>query len=257
MIEPINFDFVADLYDSYVTANLDLQFFLNETSEFDDEILELMCGTGRVSIPLLESGKKLCCVDYSKKMLHVFRSKIIGKDYPVSLIQMDVTKLDLDKEFGLILLPFHSLSEILSSDLQFSALKSVSKHLKPGGIFICTLQNPTVRLKTVDGKTRQLGEFALIDNKKMIVSYSYKYNPDNGIVSGFQLYEIYDNSNTLIDKRNLDINFKPISDLEFKKLIKSLDLVIINTYGDYSKNDFIEQTSNFLIYKLKRQSPKA
>ena len=128
MTEPINFDFVADLYDSYVTANLDLQFFLNETSEFDDEILELMCGTGRVSIPLLESGKKLCCVDYSKKMLDVFRSKIIGKDYPVSLIRMDVTKLDLE---------------------------------------------------------------------------------------------------------------------------------IINTYGDYSKNDFIEQTSNFLIYKLKKQSTKA
>jgi SAM-dependent methyltransferase len=256
MIEPIKFDLVADLYDSYVTIYLDLPFFLEETSHFDDEILELMCGTGRVSIPLLESGKKLCCVDYSKKMLHVFRSKIIGKDYPVSLIQMDVTKLDLDKEFGLILLPFHSLSEILSSDLQFNALKSISKHLKPGGIFICALQNPTVRLKTVDGKTRQLGEFSLNDNKKMIVSYSNKYNPDNGIVSGFQLYEIYDNSNTLIDKRNLDINFKPISDLEFKNLIKSFDLEIINTYGDYSKNDFIEQTSDLLIYKLKKQSTK-
>ena len=257
MEQSINFDLVADLYDSYVTVNLDIPFFIEETSQFDDEILELMCGTGRVSIPLLKSGRKLCCVDYSEKMLDVFKNKINGKDYPIRLIQMDVTKLDLNKKFGLILLPFHSLSEILSDDLQYKALQCISKHLKPNGIFICTLQNPTTRLKTADGITRQIGEFKLNDNKKMIVSYSNQFNPNTGIVSGFQLYEMYDSSNTLIEKRTLEINFKPISDSEFKNLIKPLDLEIIKTYGDYSKNEFIEQTSNFQIYKLKNNSTKA
>jgi SAM-dependent methyltransferase len=253
MPEPIKFDLVADIYDVYVTINLDLIFFLDETSSFEEEILELMCGTGRVSIPLLEAGKKLCCVDYSEKMLDVFKNKIVGKNYPVRLIQMDVTKLDLGKEFGLILLPSHSFSEILSSELQFKTLKVITGHLKPGGIFICTLQNPTARLQTVDGKTRQLGEFIFHDNKKMIVSYSNKYDPTSGIVSGFQQYEIYDNHNTIIDKRILDINFKLISDSEFKSFIKYLDLEIIDIYGDYSKNPFSELTSNFLIYKLKKQ----
>jgi SAM-dependent methyltransferase len=257
MTETIKFDLVADLYDSYVNVNLDLQFFLNETSKFDDEILELMCGTGRVSLPLLESGKKLCCVDYSTKMLDIFRKKIEGKNYPVRLVQMDVTKLDLGIEFGLILLPFHSFSEILSSDLQFNALKSISKHLKPGGLFICTLQNPKLRLKTADGQTRLLGEYPLDKNKKMIVSYSNKFNPDTGIVFGFQLYEIYDAPGNLIDKRILDINFKPISDLEFSELIKTLDFEIIKIYGDYSYSEFDNETSNFMIYKLRKKSTKA
>jgi SAM-dependent methyltransferase len=257
MDKSINFDLVADLYDSYVKVNLDIPFFIDETSQFDNEILELMCGTGRVSIPLLKSGRKLCCVDYSKKMLDVFKNKTNGKDYPVRLIQMDVTKLDLNKKFGLILLPFHSLSEILSDDLQYKALQCISKHLKPGGIFICTLHNPTTRLKTADGITRQLGEFKLNDNKKMIVSYSNLFNSETRIVSGFQLYEIYNDSNILLEKRTLKINFKPISDSEFKKLITPLSLEIIKTYGDYSKKEFIEQTSNFLIYKLKNNSTKA
>ena len=257
MIESINFDLVADLYDSYVTVNQDLQFFIDETSGTQDEILELMCGTGRVSIPLLESGKKLCCVDYSKGMLEIFKQKIKGKNYPLRMIQMDVTKLDLDRKFELILLPFHSLSEILTADLQFKALKAISDHLKPSGIFICTLQNPTLRLKTADGMTRHLGEFSLPNNNKMIVSYSNKYNPETGIVSGFQLYELFDGSRKLIEKRRLEINFKPISDSEFRNLINTLDLVIINMYGDYSRNDFNEQSSNFLIYKLKKRSTKA
>jgi len=251
MDQSINFDLVADLYDSYVTVNLDIPFFLDETSNYDDEILELMCGTGRVSIPLLESGRKLCCVDYSEKMLQAFKNKIQGKDFPVRLLKMDVTNLDLNKKFRLIILPFHSFSEILSTDLQFKALQCISKHLKPNGVFICTLQNPFTRLKTADGLTRRLGEFNLNDNRKMVVSYSNLYNPDNGIVSGFQLYEIFDNSQSLIEKRTLQINFRPVTDIEFKRLIAPLDLEIIDTYGDYFKEKFNDQTSNFLIYKLK------
>jgi hypothetical protein len=98
MNDPVKFDLVADLYDSYVTVKLDLEFFMEETYNYDDEILELMCGTGRVSIPLLESGRKPCCVDYSGKMLNVFRNKIASKDYPVRLIQMDIAKLEANPE---------------------------------------------------------------------------------------------------------------------------------------------------------------
>ncbi|HEX2921030.1 MAG TPA: class I SAM-dependent methyltransferase [Bacteroidales bacterium] len=251
MNQPINFNLVADLYDSYVTVSLDIPFFIEETSSFDDEILELMCGTGRVSLPLLEWGRKLCCIDYSEKMLDVFRSKIKDTNYPVRLINMDVTKLDLNKKFGLIVLPFHSLSEILSDDLQYKALQCISKHLKPDGIFICTLQNPVARLKTADGMTRKIGEFKMDENKNLLVSCSYKYNPDTRIVSGFQLYEIYDDSGNLIEKRTLDINFKPITYSDFKNMIIPLDLEIIQIYGDYSKNTFLEDTSEFMILKLK------
>ena len=250
MTEPIKFDLVADLYDTYVNTSLDIPFYLNETAGFEDEILELMCGTGRVSIPLLNSGRKLCCVDYSKGMLDSFRKKIIDKNYPVQLIQMDVSMLALNKEFGLIILPFHSFSEILTTDLQFHTLKAIARHLKPNGLFICPLQNPKLKLKTADGLTKQLGVFNLGENK-LTISYNNKYDPQTKVVSGFQKYEIYDDSNNLIEERNLDINFRLISDSEFRSLIKPLDLKIVDIFGDYQKSEFDEETSNFLIYKLK------
>lgn len=52
MSESIHFSEVSDLYDFYVKVDFDIPFFLNETKLFRNEILELMCGTGRVSIPL-------------------------------------------------------------------------------------------------------------------------------------------------------------------------------------------------------------
>ncbi len=75
MKNSINFDLVADIYDYYVNVDFDIPFYLNETKDFNEEILELMCGTGRVSIPLLKIGKKMVCVDYSNCMLEVLKEK--------------------------------------------------------------------------------------------------------------------------------------------------------------------------------------
>ena len=43
-------------------ADLDVGFYVEEATK-------LMCGTGRVSVPLLEAGVDLTCVDASERML--------------------------------------------------------------------------------------------------------------------------------------------------------------------------------------------
>ncbi|HCT30178.1 MAG TPA: hypothetical protein DIW31_05480 [Bacteroidales bacterium] len=250
MKDSINFDKVADIYDFYVNVDFDIPFFLKETENVKGEILELMCGTGRVSIPLLEAGRAMTCVDYSKGMLDVFNKKIKAKNYNVDLVQMDATTLDLKKKFPLIFLPFHSITEILSAELQYKALKAISMHLNKGGTFILTLQNPKTRLKLADGVTRIMSKISICQNRQMIISYMNQYNQLEGIVSGFQFYEIFDSSNTMIEKRFLEIAFKPISDLELQGMIKDLELDIIEIYGDYSYSQFDEDTSNFMIYKM-------
>lgn len=250
MRESIKFDRVADIYDFYVNVDFDIPFFLKETETFKGNILELMCGTGRVSIPLLEAGREMTCVDYSKGMLDAFSRKVRNKNYKVDLVQMDVTNLNLKRKFGLILLPFHSITEILSRDLQYQALKSISSHLEKDGVFILTLQNPVKRLIQADGQTRILGKFPLDINRQMVISYTNQYNPLDKTISGFQFYEIFDSANILIEKRLLEIAFMPISDSELKNMIKDLGLEIIVTYGDYSYQQFDEETSNFMVYKI-------
>lgn len=253
MKETIKFDRVADIYDYYVNVDFDLPFFLKETENFKGEILELMCGTGRVSIPLLDSGRNMTCVDYSKGMLESFGQKIKDKNYNINLIQMDVTNLNLNKKYGLILLPFHSITEIISTDLQIKALQSISSHLDRNGTFILTLQNPKTRLRLADGMTRVLGKYPIDKEKQLIISYMNQYNESDKIVSGFQFYEIFDSNNILTEKRYLEINFKPIADSELRSMIKTTEMEIVEMYGDYSYNSFDEESSNFMIYKLIRK----
>lgn len=71
----IDFGHVADIYDYYANVDFDIGFF-KTLCKGHKKILELMCGTGRVSIPLIKEGYQMTCVDYSEEMLDVFRKKI-------------------------------------------------------------------------------------------------------------------------------------------------------------------------------------
>jgi ubiquinone/menaquinone biosynthesis C-methylase UbiE len=71
----IDYDCVADVYDLYVTSDLDIAFYVAEAAKAQGKVLELMCGTGRVSVPLLEAGVDLTCVDASEGMLATPRGK--------------------------------------------------------------------------------------------------------------------------------------------------------------------------------------
>ena len=61
----IRWDDVADLYDLYVRTDFDVSFWREIAGSADGEVLELMAGTGRVSLSLLENGVRLVCVDIS------------------------------------------------------------------------------------------------------------------------------------------------------------------------------------------------
>lgn len=253
MADPINFDTVADLYDYYVTSDYDIPFFLKETKGYKREILELMCGTGRVSVPLLEAHHRLTCVDYSPAMLDVLADKVQTRHFPVHLVRMDVTELHLGKKFGMILLPFHALTEITSAEGQQKALACIARHLEKGGVFICALHNPAVRLREADGCQRVLGSFAAGGARQLVVSYTNRYDAATGLVSGYQFYELYNNLNVLVEKRFLPITFRPISRRDFEALLEGLHLETEALWGDYDYGPFDEGSSAFMVYKLRKR----
>lgn len=135
-------------------------------------------------------------------------------------------------------------------------MQSISSHLDIDGIFILTLQNPKTRLRLADGNTRVMGKFPIPENRQLIISSMNQYNETDKIVSGFQFYEIYDSMNILIEKRFLEINFKPISDSELRSMIKTAGLEVVEMYGDYSYGRFDEETSNFMIYRMRKNKAR-
>jgi len=74
-MEHIDYDTVAEFYDLYAAATYDHEFILARVSSAT-RVLELMSGTGRLSIPLVRAGAVLTCVDLSRGMLDVLQRKL-------------------------------------------------------------------------------------------------------------------------------------------------------------------------------------
>jgi SAM-dependent methyltransferase len=248
----IQFDKVADLYDYYVKVEFDIDFFLQEAKKIDGKVLELTCGTGRVSIPLLRAGVDLTCVDYSEGMLAVLQKKLEKNRLSCRVLKMDISELSLQDRFDLIFIPFNSFSEIVDKSKHKLTLERIRAHLTDRGLFICTLQNPRVRVKSMDGRLKLLGKFPTDSGGSLILQSQLSYDASAHLAHGFQYYEIYNDSKELIDKRTLEMNFYLFARTEFEELVHSAGLRVEDLYGDYDCSGFDEDTSQFMICKLRK-----
>src|SRR5713226_4481605 len=75
----------------------DLPFWINLARRTGGPVLEVGCGTGRVVIPLAESGAHVVGIDVSAAMLAIARDKVsaAGVDGRVELIRADALSLRL------------------------------------------------------------------------------------------------------------------------------------------------------------------
>lgn len=250
-MKSIDFGFIADLYDTYVNVDFDIDFYSKLSRKYKGKCLELMCGTGRVSLPLLRENIDLTCVDYSDEMLSVFKKKAKELNITSRIECQDVCELSLNDIYELIFIPFNSFSEITDSKRQELALAKIYNHLSNKGAFVCTLYNPEYRIKTADGLLRTLGKFQIDENKSLVISYYNQYNDKTKNITGIQFYEIYDKNNVLTDKRYLDICFSLLHKEDFIEMATRAGFKIIDIYGDYNFSPFSEACMfmNFLLEK--------
>ena len=249
MNQAIDYSKIADLYDAFVRETLDISFFLKESRKVKGKVLELMSGTGRVSIPLIEAGIPLTCVDYSPDMLKIFRKKLGEKNLAAPVFEMDVCKLDLQKSYDLIFIPFHSFAEILSPTVQMTALKAIHKHLTPNGRFICTLHNPPVRRQHVDGRLHLFCRHPHDDGTIMLWGIE-NADPDTGLVDLSEFIELYDAAGTMQTRRHVSARYMLHEKNAFQWLIEKAGFKLAALYGDYEYAEFDEQTSPFMIWIL-------
>jgi ubiquinone/menaquinone biosynthesis C-methylase UbiE len=137
----------AELYDISVPdweGEIDFyRAFAREVQNRGQPVLEVACGTGRVTLRLAGEGVDIVGVDIDEHMLHVARQKSEGLAN-VSWVQGDMRTLDLGQTFGLLIVPGHSFQFMLTPEDQVQALEAFKRHLEPGGTLIIHLDHQSV-----------------------------------------------------------------------------------------------------------------
>jgi SAM-dependent methyltransferase len=243
----IDYDRIADLYDLYVRADFDVPFFLREAEKVRGKVLELMAGTGRLSLPLLEAGVDLTCVDASRAMLDVLERKLGQRGLKADVRHASVCAMGLPAEFELAILPFHSFSELVTPEDQRACLREVAACLVPGGQFICTLHNPAIRAASVDGSLRLTGRFPTPDGTLIISAFETGGRP---VVQRQQFFESYDNDGRLLSKRLLEMTFALLDRETFEGLAREAGFAVERLQGEYEGAEFDPAGSPFMIWVL-------
>src|SRR2546430_2542716 len=171
--------FIADYYDEspIVKGRLqDVAFYRNAAREFGDPILELGCGTGRITMALAEAGKRVTGLDPSERMLERAVKKRAGllreARERVHLIQGDMTRFDLGEKYRLVIIPFRPLQHLLEVKQHVDCLKCVRKHLAPGGRLVMDVfQTDAERMHDpVHMREMQVTEYNTADGRQVRVT---------------------------------------------------------------------------------------
>lgn len=245
----IDYDSIADVYDLYVKADNDVAFFLQETTQVEGPVLELTSGTGRLSLPLIESGVQLTCVDVSPGMLMVLKKKLQERRLSAELECADICDLDFDARFELALLPFQSFMEIRGEPRQQQALSAVYNCLRPGGRFICTMHNPVVRGARVDGTLRIVGRFPSGDGSLVVSGFESGGYP---VVQRIQFFEFYGKDGALLSKKLLPMEFELIEKSRFESMSSKAGFSVRALFGNYDRSPFDSVASPVMIWVLQK-----
>lgn len=172
-------------YDAeYVHMQADVPYYRRVARESPGPILELACGTGRLSFPMAEEGRSVVGVDSAASMLERAEAKrrVLAPEAQARLRfeHADLRTLRLGQRFPTVVLAFNTLMHMLSDEDLEAALATVQAHLEEDGAFHLDLYTPLGGTGYVRDPDGRYDPQQLIDphsGQRFIVTENSRYDP--------------------------------------------------------------------------------
>ncbi len=135
----------ADQDDLDPKALDEIQFYVARLPRRDARVLQLGCGTGRVSVPLAQQCSLLHGLDLSDAMLAICREKIATAGLRPDRIVVehrDIADFDLGTTFDLIIAPFRVLQNLETDEQLDGLFRCIRCQLAPEGRSILNVFQP-------------------------------------------------------------------------------------------------------------------
>jgi len=230
----------SEYYDLDHDITLDLDFYRGYERDSGSPILELACGTGRVALPLAESGFEVYGVDISENMLAACRKKASaqGLDSKIHLYQADMTQIDLPvKNFSLAFVALRSFMHLLRPREQLSCLECIRDHLRPGGTFILSVIAPDPeKLSQKPGSFTLQREFNLPNGNHVLRKGRLVEHDLVKQVRQFEFrFEEYDQAGRLVHERTVPLFTRYTFRFEMQYLLERAGFEMVEVFCDYER----------------------
>lgn len=109
-------------------------------------VLEAMCGSGRLLVPMLQAGCNVHGVDASAAMLAACEARLARVGRTTTLIRQGIAALNLPFRYGAAFVAAGSLQLLVEPGERASALKALRAHLVPPALLLLELCVPDIAL---------------------------------------------------------------------------------------------------------------
>lgn len=229
----------ADIYDGMNTSMADLQFYKRWMPKNKDvRILELCCGTGRLTLPIAKDGYDISGVDYTSSMLEQAKLKASESGLNVEFIEADIRTLDLPEKYDLIFIPFNSIHHLYTNEDLFKAFNVVKNHLKEGGLFLLDCFNPNIRFIVESEKDfKEIAEYTTSKGRKVLIKQAMRYESNSQINRIDWHYFI---NGEFYSIENLDMRmFFP---QELDSYLERTGFTVVHKFGNFEEEAFSDNS---------------
>lgn len=162
--------------------------FYQQVFNKNQSILEPMCGSGRLLIPLLQAGYQIHGCDNSPSMLKSCKDRAAALGLQTILYEVAVENMQLTQKYDGIIIPLGSFQLFYPRTVAFTVLENIKQHLKPAGKLVMDLFVPWDALyenndeeyaersiKTAEGVVIQIKSHNKANKYKQFITSENKY----------------------------------------------------------------------------------
>ncbi len=162
------YDAIARFYDADHSGFADdLPFYRELARRTGGRVLDVMCGSGRLTVPLAQAGLRVTGIDSSAAMIERARMRIAaaGVAARATLYHQDVRSAAPPGPYNLAIVALNSFMHLTTVEDQLAALAHISHALNPDGLLAIDVFNPHARnLADCDGELALDRTFRLDDD---------------------------------------------------------------------------------------------
>jgi len=254
MTDP-NFDTIARYYDIiYADRTDDVDMWLTIAAESGTDILEIGCGTGRVTMPLLEAGFRVTGIDISPDALALAQKKIDAGNFgeQATLLQADMRNYTLPRtDYDLAFIPVNTFMHCETIADQKATLKTAYNHLRSGGWLVVDVYHPyPAALAEADGRVELAGQFSTAENH-MVQWFSSRQLQLDEQVQHVTFFLDETDADGNLRRRILKFPMRYVHRFEMELLLADAGFTIAEILGDYDQSLFYAESPRMIFLAQK------
>ena len=244
------YDLIAPFYDiEHQQFNEDLELYHNFAELCHGPLLELGCGSGRLLIPLAQEGYTITGVDTSDKMLALARERAQQAKLSsrVTLVQQDITTLQLSQKFSMAFVALGSFAHLTSRKIQQQALAAIRKHLTTGGIFILDISNADARyMESLSGQLLHQGTWQRDDGTLLTHLVSPASSETKHLLELTHFYDQHQQGGP-VNRTVITTHIYLFERAEMELLLEQAGFAIRDVYGDHELGPFTLESQRMIF----------